>query len=569
MIIPIIFVLVVGIFLAYWLFRPNSQPTGLDDNQLAAEPKPEQTIRTESGLKHTSGSVIIQNRQGKEIAEIKSVVVNGNWITIPACAGLGGDSWIFRSSPSEETRIEKGILSANNPAGLWQIGQGKEFASKELSSWNRGAALEWHSYDMTRSIKQANIKSPKKAGLFTSVSLPRDLNGPGIFTQGGQIVGWTFGRWMERGLLWDVSGNADLEKQSKITIAEFNNAISPNWREAHFSKGLALKNSTTPQEKLKMLAEGFLYQPQFPPELKPRYLQSRAVAAHMNTLASQLIQTGLSKNAINILNDQILLEAADPELLKNATLARIKISEHWKAARYFERMKKKLSQEGVLFTSELERFHARIYKDWIQYALEKGEAQSGRMAYETGKRIFPEDATLHVLGIQLAVSERNWDEARQLLSMRSYPQNLQEQVKHLEQLITEKLDEKNTVHLRFTPGSKEIVLEALINRRINQYFILDTGATHVTISPKTADQLGFEITEDTPVRPIRTASDVMLAYEVTLDSIEIGGLRAENIIALIIDLPGIPGVGLLGNNFLNHFNVEIDNKNGLLKLSPR
>jgi predicted aspartyl protease len=61
----------------------------------------------------------------------------------------------------------------------------------------------------------------------------------------------------------------------------------------------------------------------------------------------------------------------------------------------------------------------------------------------------------------------------------------------------------------------------------------------------------------------------MLAYEVTLDSLEIGGLRADNIVALIIDLPGTPSIGLLGNNFLNLFNVEIDNENGILRLSPR
>jgi clan AA aspartic protease (TIGR02281 family) len=153
--------------------------------------------------------------------------------------------------------------------------------------------------------------------------------------------------------------------------------------------------------------------------------------------------------------------------------------------------------------------------------------------------------------------------------MRSYPQNMQDQVKHLKQLITEKLDAKKTVHLPFKPGTNEIVLEASINRRVNQYFILDTGATHVTISSKTAVQLGIKINEDTPVRTIRTASDLMLAYEVTLDSIEVGDLRADSVIALIIDLPGTPEVGLLGNSFLKHFNVEIDNKNGLLKLTPR
>jgi len=499
---------------------------------------------------------------------MNSAILDSNWVVLPVCACLGGDSWIFSSSQSEEFRIDRGIWSSGSPAGLWQISPGKQYHSLKLAPWNREAPLKWYSLDMIREVQHVPVPSPAKEGLFTSLSLSEDLREPGVFIQDEHIVGWTFGKWMERGLLWDGSEQVGFDETPNLTVSEFVNALSYHWQEAQFSKGLAMGKNSSPFIRFQALAEGFLFQPQFSPELKPRYLLPKSISTQLNRLASQLIQTGYSKDVLYILSDDLVLKLSDPELLKRATLAMVKAYDHWKAARYFERMKKILSTKGVLFTTELEQFHAGLYKDWIRVSLTKKEIRSGRMAFETGKRLFPEDAELHILGIQQAVSEKNWDEAKHLLNMRIYPPNLQAQARHLEKLITEKLETKKVIYFSFKPGSKEIVVEASINQSINQYFIVDTGATHVTISSKTAEQLGIKITENTPARPIRTASNVMLAYEVMLDSIAIGDLRANNVTALIIDLPGTPGAGLLGNNFLNHFNVEIDNEKGILKLSP-
>ena len=564
---PSILLLIAGAIALYWVIQSDRLIPDQNGRLITVDSKPERTTQSETSLQYTLGSVAIHNSHGEKTAQIETAVMNGNRIAIPACAGLGGDSWIFSSAQSGQVRIREGVWSSGNPAGLWQIGQGREYDSLELAPWNRGEMLEWYSLDMIRSVKRVDVGSPKKEGAFTSASVPRKIREPGIFIQDNRIVGWTFGVWMERGLLWD--GYEDAIFDQKLSVSEFVNGASLNWQEAQFSKGLAVGKDTSPLERFRTLAEGFLFRPQFSSALKPRLLLPGSITSHLCSLASQLIQTGFSKEVVDILSDQILSKASDPELLKRATLARINIYDYWKAARYFERMKKRLSREGVPFTSQFEQFHVKLYKDWIRDALDRDDIRSGRMAFETGKRIFPEDAELHVLGIQQAVSEKNWGEARQLLSMRSYPQNLLAQVKHLEQLLTEKLDTKKIVYLRFAPGGTEITVEASINQSVKQYFILDTGATHVTISSKTADRLGLKITENTPVRPIRTASNVMLAYEVTLNSIEIGDLRADNIVALIIDLPGVPGVGLLGNNFLSHFNVEIDNQNGILKLSPR
>jgi len=567
-IIPASLIIIVGLFLAHKFILSNRSTSNRIGPSSAVNTKPLRAAQPKTRQKHATGIVTIKNREGKEIARMSSAILDSNWVVLPVCACLGGDSWIFSSPQSKEVRIDRGIWSSGSPAGLWQISSGKQYHSLKLAPWNSGALLKWRSLDMTHEVRQVPVSSSAKEGLFTSLSLSKDLREPGVFIQDEHIVGWTFGKWMERGLLWDGSEQVCLDKSPNLTVSEFVNALSYHWQEAQFSKGLAMGKYSSPLIKFQVLAEGMLLQPQFSSELKPCYLRPGSISTQLNRLASQLIQTGYAEDVLDILSDDLVLKLSDRELLKKATLARVKAYDHWKAARYFERMKRSLSTKGIFFTTELERFHAGLYKDWLRISLAKEEIRSGRMAFETGKRLFPEDAELHILGIQQAVSEKHWDEAKYLLNMRSYPPNLQTQARHLEKLITEKLETKKVVYFSFKPGSKEIVVEASINQSINQYFIVDTGATHVTISSKTADQLGIKITESTPVRPIRTASNIMLAYEVTLGSIAIGDLRANNVTALIIDLPGAPGAGLLGNNFLNHFNVEIDNEKGILKLSP-
>ena len=57
--------------------------------------------------------------------------------------------------------------------------------------------------------------------------------------------------------------------------------------------------------------------------------------------------------------------------------------------------------------------------------------------------------------------------------------------------------------------------------------------------------------------------------EIKLDSVELEGFRVSNVKALVIDIPGYREYGLLGQNFLNNFHIEIDNQRGLLRLKKK
>lgn len=79
-------------------------------------------------------------------------------------------------------------------------------------------------------------------------------------------------------------------------------------------------------------------------------------------------------------------------------------------------------------------------------------------------------------------------------------------------------------------------------------FLVDTGASTVALPAEVAEQIGLP---RGPEFKVQTASGTTRAYATRLDSVEIGGLRIDNISASIT--PAMPGNEvLLGMTFLRH-----------------
>jgi aspartyl protease family protein len=107
--------------------------------------------------------------------------------------------------------------------------------------------------------------------------------------------------------------------------------------------------------------------------------------------------------------------------------------------------------------------------------------------------------------------------------------------------------------------------EVILNGRIKQHFIVDTGASYTVINWKTAKELDITIDDNTPFIPIATASSVIFNPLVTLRSLRVGRAEVENVDVLIHDMPS-DSKGLLGNSFLNKFKVMLDALNGKMTL---
>ncbi len=110
-----------------------------------------------------------------------------------------------------------------------------------------------------------------------------------------------------------------------------------------------------------------------------------------------------------------------------------------------------------------------------------------------------------------------------------------------------------------------LLAEVVLNGKIRQYFIVDTGASFTLINRSTAKELGITVDETTPFIPIFTASSLIFTPLVTLSSMRVGGAEVENVDVLIYNMPS-DSAGLLGNSFLNKFKVVIDSMNGKMTL---
>lgn len=86
-------------------------------------------------------------------------------------------------------------------------------------------------------------------------------------------------------------------------------------------------------------------------------------------------------------------------------------------------------------------------------------------------------------------------------------------------------------------------------------FIVDTGATVVSLSSSDADRLGILYRRGQPVR-MNTANGVAPGYRVKLDEVRVGAIAVNNVDAVVVENLSMPA--LLGMSFLNRMDMKRD-----------
>ncbi|MGH7387928.1 MAG: aspartyl protease family protein [Candidatus Rokuibacteriota bacterium] len=134
---------------------------------------------------------------------------------------------------------------------------------------------------------------------------------------------------------------------------------------------------------------------------------------------------------------------------------------------------------------------------------------------------------------------------------------------------TEKPKSAETV-IRFTPG-RHIVVDARVNGSASAKLILDTGAGSTLISPRVLAAAGVSLTRGTVAartRGVASGTDVDLQL-VQIDSLSVGDAQAGRMVVSSYEM-NMPDVdGLLGQDFLARFTVQIDPTAGVVTLSPK
>lgn len=516
--------------------------------------------------KVVAGWVEITDPWGRQVARFRAGLTGEGWLALPARACLGGDTWVFYPDDGPEAAISGGLWIFGDKVGLWHLAENSgSFDGPDLVAWNDREPVSWLSLESDVERHLIQLSPGRNDGFFVSTYLPDYINEFGVFVQSGKVVGWSFGQLMAKGYMWPGKAGTDLNY--KTWVSYFYNITFANGREEKFAMALGMPKGSGDLDRLALFIEGFLLQPKLAFEDTPYYLLPEEIIKKMRILVTRIIRSGEGNRVVNMLNSLALKNIGDIDLFMD--IVPVIASSHG-----FEAAIGEIEDTGEFIIRRqgveapaLNKLHIRLYRDWLQALVSDREVDEGLQTYKTAKAYYPDDPYIHLLGVELYLLNGDWEEAERLLYMRNYPAAFQDRYQVLAARIAEMKGEEGKIVIRFPRGSDRINVTAVVNETLYQDFLVDTGATIVTIPSSMAEELGLEVYQGK--RTLSTAGGVVKVSEVMIDSIEIDGWAEYNIRALVLDIPGRPGLGLLGLNYLGRFRMDLKTEDGTLLLSPR
>jgi clan AA aspartic protease (TIGR02281 family) len=537
---------------------PPTEPPPLKNEKVSPATSPK---------KIPMGLVVIKDITGKVINEITVPVVGGGWVALPRQVCLGGAEWVLKMEPDTEISIVGGIYSDDDRIGLWRILEDLTIDGPEFYPWSSTEQLAWISITSDNSPEPVELENSREQGSFIEGRLPEDFTETGVLVQQDRVVGWTFGDLVSGAFVW--SGDEGKYLRPEIRVDDFYRITFANSREEEFTRALGMGADYDSIERLEAFANGFKFEPKLSAKETPAHLRKATVIENMRALIADALKTGAARAVGNIFDVQMLIEAADIGLLMDIGQATAQGYDFEEAINLTENVIAGLPSASEQDEVQLGKFFSGLYQNWITTLFKNGNLREAWRAYRLGSKQLPNDADIHLMGVQLALAENDWAGAEELLAMREYPSSLNDKVRNLQTQISELKAQEGKIVINFTPGTQQIPLTAVLNRSAYQKFIVDTGASLVTIPRSTAEELGLEVDTRNPVRKVYTAGGVKYAPEVTLFSITVEGWEVTDLKALVLDLPNQSEWGLLGMNYLRRFRMDINTENGVLLLEPR
>lgn len=500
-------------------------------------------------------------------AVLEGALFDGAWAALPL--------WTFLGSrvPRLESPGPSGLAPAlvdwtdTDPLVLCFFDLGPGLETPELAPYDGSAVLEWRPLSGARTSLAVEPGPLERAGSFQAFGLFREIDGPGALFQQGRIVGWTFGGGTSRGYLWAPLDGA--APKGTVPPSQLASTVRPGSREGAFVQALSLPDGTSEEIRLGALAAAFRGRALLRNEDLPAFLKPAAIAALMSSLASALVKEGQSAEAARLLDPDLLAAAADIPLIAAAAGAYNEARGFDAAHRLLGDLRRDPDLRDAPAAGSLDGVEVDLAKSSLHKILNE-RGTGGLEIYDAVVRLAPADLELRLLGAEAAVLEKKWVRAEDLLREgKPYPDESADKVRTLERLAEEGRRDEDSVTIRFTPGDKLIPVYAYLNKKHRQKFFIDTGATTTIIPLAAAAALEIRIDNRTPVVGIQGVAGGDLAYQVDLDSVEVEGLTVFNVKAIVYDLGEEENAGLLGNDFLSHFQVDLDNVKGVLKLRKK
>lgn len=98
-------------------------------------------------------------------------------------------------------------------------------------------------------------------------------------------------------------------------------------------------------------------------------------------------------------------------------------------------------------------------------------------------------------------------------------------------------------------------------------FMVDTGATLIAMNEQQAKRLGIAFRQIGEIGRVATASAIVKAYQVNLNTVKVGKIKLRNVKAVVMEGPH-PNPTLLGMSFLSRLKIENNGRALVLKQRP-
>jgi clan AA aspartic protease (TIGR02281 family) len=115
-----------------------------------------------------------------------------------------------------------------------------------------------------------------------------------------------------------------------------------------------------------------------------------------------------------------------------------------------------------------------------------------------------------------------------------------------------------------------LTTSVLLNRKVREELIVDTGATDTVISSSLAKKIGIQAAKGKNVLCQVADGRTVNGKQINIKEVRVGGARIYNVQAVVLDSGEMGNSpGLLGMSFLNNFVFKVDTEKELLVLQKR
>jgi len=513
----------------------------------------------------TTGTLVLRDITGQELGSYTVSITPSGWFAFPRRLCMGAYTWQVELDSGRPLPVEGGLLQDEDPVGLWQVPAAAGVKGLELAPWTRAQPLNWHVLDNDQPGQIVSVRTVERFARFDRIPMDGKTDSPGYFVQDNHLVGWSFGEGSPGGYLW--TGNQGPELNPEFYTDDFYRLTFEGGREEALLLAIS-DESLSDLQRLTALAEAYRLDPRMPQSALPEYIAPATIHATMRSLVQSLRAQGRTEDLLGLFDPGTLSIIAYPPLAMDLVTAAQDAGEYADALTLIEAIEEATPGDAGQ-RKAFETTQTAIYGDWLNRLIAEGDDETARAIYAEANDRFPQDPAIHLAGVELMLRRQDWALAERLLAALDYPPGLRDRVSRLQRAISDMKSQEGKIVIRFQPGARMVPVMAGLGEVAAQRFLIDTGASLVTVPAETVRRLGIDLSGSLPRRLFYSATGVQNAVEVTLPIIEIDGWVVKDIKALVVDLPGQPGIGLLGMNYLRNFRMDLNTEAGLLTLAPR